>query len=171
MRAKVARELHQGCTEEEVTQYASQVDHMTPINAARCVSDAIPVGKNKFWAKGMGYRGNGVLKMTPEFSSGSSSSRSSGLQEQIQRQQEEIRRQQEELEEMRRAKEAMEQERAREKEQHDQMWAFFQSQQPREASHPHPQTQPNLFTPTTQPQYFGGHQQPPLYGEIGRAHV
>ena len=63
----VVRETWPDTQEEEMSEAMSQIDTSDPTIGARIMGIAFPPRANNFYCRGLGKRGEGVLKTTPGF--------------------------------------------------------------------------------------------------------
>ena len=83
----IVRETWPDTQEEEMSEAISRIDTSDPRVGARIMGTAFPPRENNFYCRGLGKKGQGVLKTTPGFQrkAGSTSSRTTQLESEVER--------------------------------------------------------------------------------------
>lgn len=83
----IVRETWPDTQEEEMSEAMSRIDTSDPRVGARIMGTAFPPRENNFYCRGLGKKGQGVLKTTPGFQrkAGSTSSRTTQLESEVER--------------------------------------------------------------------------------------
>ncbi len=83
----IVRETWPDTQEEEMSEAISRIDTSDPRVGARIMGTAFPPRENNFYCRGLGKKGQGVLKTTPGFQrkAASTSSRTTQLESEVER--------------------------------------------------------------------------------------